>query len=72
MGGFYFNDAPVSNFSDATKSDTDRYAKFFRSMLESGVYFAPSQFEAFFLSTAHDDQAIDATLDAAAAAFQAL
>jgi len=72
MAGFFFNDQPVSNFDGAMKSDTDRYAKFFQSMLDAGVYFAPSQFEAFFFSSAHDQAAIDHTLDAARKAFKSL
>ncbi len=72
MAGFFFNDDHVFDYNDATRSDTDRYAKFFRLMLDAGVYFAPSQFEAFFFSTAHDRAAIDQTLDAARKAFQSL
>jgi len=72
MAGFFFNDHHVFDYNDATQSDTERYSKFFRHMLEAGVYFAPSQFEAFFCSTAHDQAAIDHTLDAARNAFKSL
>ncbi len=72
MAGFFFNDHHVFDYNDATQSDTDRYAKFFRSMLNAGVYFAPSQFETFFFSTAHDQAAIDHTLDAARKTFKSL
>jgi glutamate-1-semialdehyde 2,1-aminomutase len=72
MAGLFFHQGPVRNYTEATASDTKRYGQFFRAMLESGVYFAPSQFEAFFLSTAHDAATIDQTLDAAKKAFRAL
>ena len=72
MGCMFFNENPVRNYEDATTSDTDRYAKYFWSMLESGVYFAPSQYEAGFMSSAHDDAIIDQTLDAARKAFATL
>jgi glutamate-1-semialdehyde 2,1-aminomutase len=47
------------------KSDRDRFAKYFHGMLEEGVYFAPSQFEAGFISAAHDEAAIEKTVAAA-------
>ncbi|MFP4502796.1 MAG: glutamate-1-semialdehyde 2,1-aminomutase [Candidatus Hydrogenedentota bacterium] len=72
MGCLFFNDAPVHNYADATASDTARYAKFFHGMLEHGVYFAPSQFEATFMSLAHTGAEIDATLEAAQAVFPTL
>ena len=65
MFGFFFTDGPVYNFEDAKKSDTAKFAKFYRGMLEEGVYFAPSQFEAGFTSLAHTDQDIQQTIDAA-------
>jgi glutamate-1-semialdehyde 2,1-aminomutase len=72
MGGFFFHPGPVRNYAEATGSDTARYAKFFWGMLDRGVYFAPSQFEAFFLSAAHGDAEIDQTLEAARAVFKTL
>jgi glutamate-1-semialdehyde 2,1-aminomutase len=63
---------PVLNFADATASDTDRYAKFFHAMLDHGVYLAPSQYEALFVGLAHDDEAIERTIDAASKAFKAV
>jgi glutamate-1-semialdehyde 2,1-aminomutase len=63
---------PVLNFADATASDTERYAKFFHAMLDQGVYLAPSQYEALFVGLAHDDEAIEKTIDAAAKAFKAV
>ncbi len=56
---------PVRNFVDATDCDTGAYAKFFHGMLDSGVYLPPSQFEAWFVGLAHDEDAIAATLKAA-------
>jgi glutamate-1-semialdehyde 2,1-aminomutase len=67
----FFTDAPVTDYASAKRSDTKRYARFFHAMLERGVYLAPSQFEAGFVSLAHTDPDIDATVNAAAAAFGA-
>ncbi len=61
----YFTDQPVCNLADAMKSDRERFARYFRGMLEQGVFLAPSQFEAGFLSTAHTDADIEATIQAA-------
>jgi len=72
MAGIFFRDGDVLNYQDALKSDTKRYAKFFNGMLERGVYFAPSQFEAYFGSTEHREAEIDQTLTAARAVFQTL
>ena len=58
----------VRNLVDARASDTDRYAAVFRALLERGVYVAPSQYEAMFLSLAHGDEEIDRTVEAFAAA----
>lgn len=68
----FFTDQPVVDYASAKRSDTQRYAKFFRGMLERGVYFAPSQFEAAFLSTAHSDADIGKTVAAAQAVFKTL
>lgn len=62
----YFTDRPVWNLADALTSDRSRHARFFHGMLERGVYLAPSQFEAGFLSTAHTPDDIQATVSAAA------
>ncbi|MCH8203735.1 MAG: glutamate-1-semialdehyde 2,1-aminomutase [Candidatus Hydrogenedentes bacterium] len=72
MAGMFFHEGPVENYQQALKTDTERYAKFFRGMLERGVYFAPSAFEAYFASTEHTDAEIDQTLDAARAVFKTL
>ena len=58
----YFTGAPVHNLADAMKSDRERFKKFFHGMLDAGVYFAPSQFEAGFISTAHTAADIEKTV----------
>lgn len=67
MFTLYFCPGPVFDLTSAQTADTARYAAFFQAMLERGVYFAPSQFEAAFVSLAHDDAAMEATIAAAAA-----
>ncbi|HHY96008.1 MAG TPA: glutamate-1-semialdehyde 2,1-aminomutase, partial [Firmicutes bacterium] len=61
----FFREGPVRNWEDAQASDTARYARFFRAMLARGVYFPPSQFEACFVSLAHTEKEIEATVKAA-------
>ena len=61
----FFTDRPVRDFASATSADTDRYAVFFRGMLSRGVYPPPSQFEAWFLSSAHRVKDVDRTIAAA-------
>lgn len=65
MFGFFFAEGPVHNYEDAKKSDTAKFGRFHRGMLEQGIYLAPSQFEAGFTSLAHTDEDIDRTLEAA-------
>jgi glutamate-1-semialdehyde 2,1-aminomutase len=62
----FFSDEPVADFAAATSCDLDAHARFCRAMLDRGVYPPPSQFEAWFVSLAHDEAAIDRTLEAAA------
>lgn len=62
MFGWYFVEGPVKNFSDAKKSDGDKFAKWHRMMLERGVYLAPSMYEAGFMSLAHTDEDIEKTI----------
>jgi glutamate-1-semialdehyde 2,1-aminomutase len=64
----FFSAAPVEDFAGASACDLDAHARFCRAMLERGVYPPPSQFEAWFVSLAHDEAAIDRTLEAAAEA----
>jgi len=65
MFGFFFQKGPVRNYNEAKASDINRFKKFFWGMLESGVYLAPSPFEAGFVSAAHSDADIDQTISAA-------
>ncbi len=64
MFGFYLCDGPVRNFEEAKQSNSEYFAKLHRSMLQKGVYLAPSAFEAGFMSLAHSEDDIDATLKA--------
>ena len=64
----FFSPEPVRNFADASACDLDAYGRFCRALLERGVYAPPSQFEAWFVSLAHDESIIDRTIEAAAAA----
>ncbi len=68
----FFTPEPVRNYADAKRSDTKRYAKFFREMLDRGIFLAPSQFEATFVSAAHTSEDIDRTLAAAHEALQVI
>jgi glutamate-1-semialdehyde 2,1-aminomutase len=61
----YFTSAPVHQLADAMHSDRERFKKYFHGMLDAGVYLAPSQFEAGFLSTAHRPADIETTIAAA-------
>ena len=66
MATLFMADEPVRNFGDAQRADTDRYGALFRHLLERGIYVAPSQFEAMFVSLAHGDEEIDRTIQAVA------
>jgi glutamate-1-semialdehyde 2,1-aminomutase len=68
----FFSPDPVFDAASARKSDTKKFAKYFRVMLENGVYLPPSQFEAAFLSVAHGDEDIETTVQAAKKAFAAV
>ena len=68
----YFTDQPIHNLADAMKSDRERFKKYFHGMLDAGVYLAPSQFEAGFISVAHSTEDIDATVRAAAKVMKSL
>ena len=69
MFTFFFTAGPVTDWDSAKRSDTARFGRFFRAMLERGVYLAPSQFEAAFVSAAHTEQDIAKTIEAAEEAF---
>jgi len=72
MFGLYFRDAPPRSFAEVMQCDRERFNKFFHAMLEHGVYLAPSAYEAGFVSAAHGDAEIEATLAAARKAFGGL
>lgn len=72
MACAFFHNGPVRNYAEATKSDTGRYGRFFWGMLERGVYLAPSQYEAAFMSSSHGDREIQHTLTAARETFKTL
>jgi glutamate-1-semialdehyde 2,1-aminomutase len=72
MFGFFLCEGPVRNFEEAKATDTARFGRLHRAMLERGVYLAPSAFEAGFTSLAHSDADIDATLAAFRDAFAAI
>jgi len=71
MFGLFFTDTEkVTNFAQATACDEARFKAFYHAMLERGIYFAPSCFEAGFVSAAHTEVELQATIDAAASAFK--
>ena len=72
FGGFFTNASSVTNYAQVMACDTERFNRFFHLMLEAGVYLAPASYEAGFMSSAHTDADIDATIDAARGAFAAL
>ena len=72
LATLFFTAEPVKNYAGTKKSDTGRYARFFREMLERGVFFAPSQFEAAFVSAAHTPEDVARTIAAARDSLQAI
>lgn len=72
MFTIFFSREPVTDYETATKADTDLYAKFFHQMLTQGVYLPPSQFETAFVSAAHTDGDIEASVEVAGKAFNLL
>jgi len=69
MFTWFFTPGPVTDWESASKSDTEAFGRFFRNMLEGGIYLPPSQYEAAFLSTAHTEEDITKTIAAAKQAF---
>ncbi|MDP8921851.1 MAG: aspartate aminotransferase family protein, partial [Chloroflexota bacterium] len=67
----FFTDAPVTDYASAKRADAARYGRFFRAMLDRGIYLAPSQFEAAFVSTAHTGADVERTISAAREALTA-
>jgi glutamate-1-semialdehyde 2,1-aminomutase len=72
LSTLFFSPDAVTDYASAKRSDTKRYARFFREMLDRGVFLAPSQFEAAFVSTAHTPEDIDLTIAAARASLEAI
>ena len=72
MFGFFFAEEPVTDWNSASKSDTKRFGAYFQAMLQRGIYIAPSQFEVGFMSAVHGAEEIEATIAAAAEAFETL
>ena len=72
MFTFFLTDQPVTDWESAKRSDTARFGTYFRAMLDRGIYLAPSQFEAAFLSAAHTEEDIDRTISAAGEALSLL
>ncbi|MEI6261830.1 MAG: glutamate-1-semialdehyde 2,1-aminomutase [Deltaproteobacteria bacterium] len=70
MAGLFFTDRTVRNFDDAKTADLTRFSAFYRGMLEQGIYLAPSQFEALFISAAHGNSHIAETVSAAESVFK--
>lgn len=69
MFGFFFTEGPVTCFEEASNSDLEKFARWHRGMLERGVYLAPSQYEAGFMSLAHTDEDVEKTIAAAKEVF---
>ena len=72
MFGLYFSKTPPNSFDEVMKSNRENFKKFFHSMLNKGIYFGPSAFEAGFVSAAHNDNDIELTLDAVKQSFENL
>ena len=72
MGSFFFTGDPVTDFASAKRSNAELFKGYYAGMLAQGVYLAPSPFEAAFVSTAHDEESIQKTIDCAAAVLRSL
>lgn len=72
MFGIFFSDKEVTNYDESAAANQEPFKKFFLSMLEQGIYFAPSQFETLFMSAVHSDEDIAKTISAAEVAFEGL
>jgi glutamate-1-semialdehyde 2,1-aminomutase len=72
MGSLFFTDEPVTDFETAKASDENQFKRYFRSMLDQGIYLAPSPYEAAFLSTAHSEETLLKTFECASVAFKSL
>lgn len=72
MFGIFFSEREVTNYDESAAANQEMFRKFFLSMLEQGIYFAPSQFETLFMSAVHSDEDIEKTISAATVAFEGL
>jgi glutamate-1-semialdehyde 2,1-aminomutase len=72
MGSIFFTNRPVRDYRSAKQADAAKYARFYRAMLERGIYLAPSAFETTFVSTAHDEEIIQETIECAKDAFSSI
>jgi glutamate-1-semialdehyde 2,1-aminomutase len=72
MFTWFFAEGPVTDWTSAAKSDTEAFGRFFRAMLDNGIYLPPSQFEAAFISAAHTERDVQRTIAAAKNAFAAV
>jgi glutamate-1-semialdehyde 2,1-aminomutase len=72
MFTWFFTPGPVTDWDSASKSDTEAFAKFFRSMLDAGIYLPPSQYEAAFLGAAHTEEDVQQTVATSKQAFAAV
>jgi glutamate-1-semialdehyde 2,1-aminomutase len=70
MFTWFFTPGPVTDWSSASESDTAAFGRFFRKMLDAGIYLPPSQFEAAFLSAAHSEEDVQKTIDTAKGALR--
>jgi glutamate-1-semialdehyde 2,1-aminomutase len=68
----FFNDQPVNDWDSVAKSDTEKFGRFFQTLLANGVYLPPSQFEACFISTEHQEEALSLTVEAFSKAFDSI
>ena len=72
LGTLFFTEGPVTDFASAKQGDGDMFKRFYADMLDQGIYLAPSPFEAWFISTAHDAESIQKTIDCAAKSFRSI
>jgi glutamate-1-semialdehyde 2,1-aminomutase len=72
MGSIFFTENPVTDFASAKGSGSKSFNNYYLSMLNQGIYLAPSAFEACFVSTAHDEESIQKTIDCASKSFRSL
>ncbi|HEJ83602.1 MAG TPA: glutamate-1-semialdehyde-2,1-aminomutase [Desulfobacteraceae bacterium] len=72
MGTLFFTDQAVTDFVTAKKSDAEKFRRYYRAMIEKGIFLAPSPFEASFVSTAHTDEMIQKTIDCASDCFRSM